>query len=209
VSSPEISEIRAPAVGEICVWTLTLDAPSPAARRSQANGALKRVLGSCLDVAPELVRFGELPGGKPTLAGRELEFNLTHSGTWAMIAVSREVPVGIDLERPRRFASAARFERLAQRICSPEEQAAVAAAPNPEAFLLRLWVRKEAVVKAEGTGVGAGERLPELDVLAGRTGDYCVADLAAPQAGYHAALSQAAPHALTIAQLPMFTAVRA
>ena len=182
--------IRPPRAGEICVWTVRLDAASPTERRIQANVALRETLAGCLQLPPMELRFAEHPGGKPRLAGNELQFNLSHSGSWAMIAVSLDIPVGIDLERPRRFASAARFGRLVQRICSPAEQAAVAAAGDPEAFLLRLWVRKEAVVKAEGTGVGAGERLPELDVLGERLGGCALTDLDAPHPGYHAALAE-------------------
>lgn len=182
-------EFRAPAAGEIHVWTVPLDADTPTARRTQAHAAERHILAGCLGIDPDELSFVNHPGGKPALAGGELEFNLTHSGAWSMIAVSLDIPVGIDLERPRRFASAERFERLVQRICSPAEQAALAAAADPAASLLRLWVRKEAVVKASGAGVGAGERLPELDVLADHSAPFALADLTPPAAGYHAAFA--------------------
>jgi 4'-phosphopantetheinyl transferase len=182
--------IRPPTVGEIQVWTIPLDAANPPARRAQAHAAERRILAGYLGISGDELSFVKHPAGKPALAGGELEFNLTHSGAWAMIAVSLDIPVGIDLERPRSFASPERFERVVQRICSPAEQVAVAAAADPTAFLLRLWVRKEALVKASGDGVGAGERLPDLDVLADRSGNYTVTDLTPPATTYHAALAQ-------------------
>lgn len=185
----ELSDGDAPARDEIKVWTVHLQAATPTERRLQASAALRRVLGACLRIEPEAVRFVEQPGGKPALAGGELEFNLTHSGAWAMFAVSLNTPVGIDLERPRTFGSVERFERLVQRICSEAERTAVAAASEPADLMRRLWVRKEAVVKAEGVGVGAGERLPQLDVLTARTLSYDLADLMSPAPGYHAAVA--------------------
>lgn len=182
--------IRPPAGGEIQVWTIPLDADTPTERRAQAHTAQGRILAGCLGIGADELSLVKHPGGKPALAGGELEFNLTHSGEWAMLAVSLDIPVGIDLERPRKFSSPERFQRLVQRICSPAEQAAVAAASDPASFLLRLWVRKEAVVKASGAGVGAGERLPELDVLTDRCEPYTLADLAPPGPTYRAAVAR-------------------
>ncbi len=186
------SDLSAPGPDEIKVWTVPLTGATPVERRLQANAALRTVLAGCLAIAPGSIGFTERPGGKPGLAGGELEFNLTHSGAWTMFAVSWHTPLGIDLERPRTFRSLPRFQRLVERICSPAEQRAVAAADDPADCLRRLWVRKEALVKAEGTGVGAGERLPELDVLAERGASYTLTDLVSPAPGYHAAVAHRA-----------------
>lgn len=183
------SEFRPPEAGEIQVWTVPLDADTPTERRAQAHVAQSRILGGCLGLGPDELSFTRHPGGKPALATGDLEFNLTHSGVWAMIAVSLDIPVGIDLERPRKFASAERFERLVQRMCSPAEQAAVAAANDPADLLLRLWVRKEAVVKCSGAGVGAGEHLPALDVLTDLCGGFTLSDLTPPAVGYNTAFA--------------------
>jgi 4'-phosphopantetheinyl transferase len=189
ITQVELADRRTPRPEEIKVWTVLLTAATPTERRLQANAALKKLLASCLNSDPAKLEFTEQPGGKPALAGAELEFNLTHSGAWAMFAISRDTPLGIDLERPRTFPSQERFQRLVRRICNPEEQEAVAASEDPSDCLRRFWVRKEAVVKAEGIGVGAGERLPELDVVAERSGDYSLGDLISPAPGYHAAVA--------------------
>ena len=80
------------------------------------------------------------PCGKPYLPGGP-EFNLSHGGTLAVLAVSDRT-VGADCEEARRGAS----EALLRRVLTPEEwEDAPAAIP-----FSRLWTRKEAVMKAEG-----------------------------------------------------------
>lgn len=85
--------------------------------------------------------------GKPFFDGGP-EFSISHAGPYAAIAVSDE-PVGVDIEAPRCSIS------VAKRFFSPREYAA-AAALNGEAqrtYLQRVWVAKEAFVKAVGTGL--------------------------------------------------------
>lgn len=92
---------------------------------------------------------------KPQLADGALRFNLTHSGDWAALAVSRDAEVGIDIEEIRSVEP-----ELPRRYFSLQEQADLAAlAPSNTAWLdgfFRCWTRKEALLKA----VGAGLTLP-------------------------------------------------
>ena len=81
------------------------------------------------------------------LADGALEFNLSHSGELALVAVSRDLPVGVDLEHPRTFKNHA---GMARRICTADELAHLDAAEDGDAPL-RLWVR---AVKATGAGAG-------------------------------------------------------
>ncbi len=125
------------------------------------------------------------PGGKPYVDGGP-HFNLSHSGALAMIAVSASTPVGVDLERPARRSRA----DLVRRVCSTAEQAHVAAAADPDAAFIRLWVRKEAVLKASGEGLrGSLDRLAALDVLGAIAEGFRVDDLPSPAPGYVAALA--------------------
>jgi 4'-phosphopantetheinyl transferase len=96
--------------------------------------------------------------GRPELAEpsqRALQFNWSHSGNAALIAVARGVAPGIDLERVRPHAHAM---QLARRFFHPEEVAALAALPasEQEAAFLQLWTGKEAVLKATGRGIAFG-----------------------------------------------------
>lgn len=113
-----------PPLGELHVWRL---AASPT--------ALRRVLAVYLGEEPEQIRLQEGEGGKPRLAEapRRLEFNLSHSGEVALVAVSGELEVGIDVERLR---------------------------PDREAELLRRWACYEAHVKCLGVGLLSARRRP-------------------------------------------------
>ena len=86
--------------------------------------------------------------GKPFFPDHpQLQFNLSHSGTFALCALD-DSPVGVDIEviRPH-------HPRLAQRICSPAELEWVNTQPDPQRALLSLWTKKEARVKQNGCGL--------------------------------------------------------
>jgi 4'-phosphopantetheinyl transferase len=119
------------------------------------RGALRVVLGRYLDLPPDRLRFLIGPHGKPSLAeqdGGYLQFNLSHSERWGLLAVALGRPVGVDIERvdPARVN-----DRIAERFFSPVEAAALRRIPardRNEAFF-RCWTRKEAYIKARGEGL--------------------------------------------------------
>lgn len=118
-----------------------------------AHGALRVILGRCLGRGPDDLRFDAGADGKPFLVGdRTIRFNLSHSGALAAVAVAREREVGIDVEVRREVKGA---DGVARRIMTPAERAryeALDVAERPE-FLLWVWARKEALVKASGEGI--------------------------------------------------------
>lgn len=154
-------------------------------RRFVARRALlRRLLGAYLDADPAAIGVREGGDGKPRLRSspdREgLEFNLSHSEGLVLVAVARDVPVGVDVERVRPLPEA---RELARAHFAPEEVEALAAVQADErsrAFLT-CWTRKEAVVKARGGGlslplddfvVGVDPEAPERTVpLDGPSGD--------------------------------------
>ncbi|MFJ2773527.1 4'-phosphopantetheinyl transferase family protein [Streptomyces sp. NPDC087300] len=96
--------------------------------------------------------------GRPFLPGHpDLHVSLSHT-TGAVAAAAGPEPVGVDVED----ASAAVFDpAIAARVLTPAELTAVRADPDPARAFLRLWVRKEALVKV---GLGTLGRLRELDL---------------------------------------------
>jgi 4'-phosphopantetheinyl transferase len=135
-----------------------------------ARAVLRRVLARYVGAAPEALvfRYGEY--GRPALAlDVALDFNLSHSGSLALIAVAHGARVGVDLQRvePGRDLRA-----LANRFFAEAEAASLLGLEG-EALareFFRLWCCKEAYVKALGTSIA---ELPsrsfrfELDVPPG------------------------------------------
>lgn len=129
-----------------------------------ARSALRRVLAGYTGIAPCTLRFATGPYGKLFLVDHPVSFNLSHAGDFALIAVTRSHPVGVDIEK---ISSARASEAIAERFFSLAEQAALAAITSDtarsEAFF-HIWSRKEAVIKALGEGLSCP--LATFDVTA-------------------------------------------
>lgn len=129
--------------------------PAPAQRFVAGRWLLRSVLAAAIGGAAGGARlqFGE--HGKPTLVAPPpggLAFNLSHSGDLAALAVVRGDRAGIDIERLRVLSDEA---GLARRILTESEVAAYDALPIDARLptLIAAWARKEAVLKALGTGI--------------------------------------------------------
>ncbi|MGH8156929.1 MAG: 4'-phosphopantetheinyl transferase family protein [Rhodanobacter sp.] len=117
-----------------------------------AHALWRMVLGVCLNVEAGAVPLVRMPSGQPQLPGTPLATSLSHSGDWVAIAVGHAVTLGVDIEcSPARIA----LGGLLTTICTPAEAAEMQELPMParEAALLALWTRKEALLKAFGTGL--------------------------------------------------------
>ena len=120
-----------------------------------SHAALRFLLATRLTCAPGDIRFAMGAGGKPELiggAGENLAFNLSHSGDRALIGITAGDPIGVDVEAVRPLPDA---ERIARTHFAADEAAALAAQPpdTREVTFFGLWTRKEATVKALGTGL--------------------------------------------------------
>src|SRR5271165_6012747 len=121
---------------------------------------VRRLCGTHLGVKPETVRFEQTPNGKPYLdcptetAERRLEFSVAHSGDCVLIAWGLGRAVGVDVEALDRNPPLS-FDGVSSTAFSDSECAALAAAAPDQlpATFYRIWVRKEAVLKAEGCGI--------------------------------------------------------
>ena len=168
------------------------------AGRWLARRVLARRLG-CTE-AEVVLAIGE--HGRPALAGGGIDFNLSHAGSLVVLALSA-ARVGIDVEAAGRAND---WRAIARRFFSAAERAAIQAYPEAErhAAFFRVWVRKEAFVKALGTGVATG--LDRFDVSAGpepaltgvridgiEAAEWSIRDFATVP-GYIGALAVRAPH---------------
>lgn len=125
--------------------------------------ALREILGHYLKREPEKVRFTRGKHGRPLLADYEstLDFSLSHTTGQALIGVTRDRRVGVDIERIWPGLPAV---SLARRYLCPGEARLVEEAGGrlaAEKFVL-LWVRKEAYLKALGLGLGKLGSAPDF-----------------------------------------------
>lgn len=102
------------------------------------------------------------PHGKPYLPEHPLYFNLSHSGDCIALALA-DVPVGLDVERLREQRD---FPGLLQRVFHPEERGRMRAHQDPLAAFYQAWTRKEAFLKALGTGISFGLQACAIEPLA-------------------------------------------
>lgn len=139
--------------------------PEHRARFIAAHGALRDILSRYLNLPADRLTFSTNPHGKPALTDPDhvwLQFNLSHSGDLALIAIARDHPVGIDVEK---MIPPEDFPRLVEQFFSANENAAFRALPESKraAAFFAGWTRKEAYVKALGTGVSLP--LDQFDVM--------------------------------------------
>jgi 4'-phosphopantetheinyl transferase len=122
-----------------------------------ARGCLRSILSRYLKMPAADIEFTYGVNGKPQLADScshtpPLYFNLAHSSGLALYAFTRVGEIGIDLELINTEFTG---DDIANRVFSPGEVAclhAVSAELRHEAFF-NCWTRKEAFIKATGSGL--------------------------------------------------------
>jgi len=118
-----------------------------------ARGALRFLLGRYLNCSPAELRFIYGWRGKPALASASgIQFNMTHSGNLAVIALTLGREIGVDVEQIRPLSD---MQHIADRFFCPEEASEIMSLPQTErdrAFFC-CWTRKEAYIKATGDGL--------------------------------------------------------
>lgn len=165
--------------------------PADQARYLAAHALVRLVLADSVGTSAAALEFdrtcrcGE-QHGKPVLPGGP-GFSLTHAGDLVGVAVHPGGDVGLDVEQVRELTD---LQAMAAHACSPRETT-----PDADAFFT-LWTRKEALLKAVGTGLST----PMSAITLGPAGvlDWTgedapsaplwLADLR-PAAGYHAAVA--------------------
>ncbi len=129
------------------------------------RSAVRMILGRYLGSRPSDVRFRYGPYGKPRLdrngPGAPLHFNVSHSEHLALVAVSRESEVGVDIEHVRARPG---IPNIIERQFAPAERRALLRAPEAEHLsrFYRYWTLKEAHLKAAGLGMNGA--LAAIDV---------------------------------------------
>lgn len=160
------------------------------ARAVVARVTVREICAQLLDIPAESVPLAPDALGKPQLAGRHrgaLQVNVSHAGTAVLVAASRDRAVGVDIE-----PLAVDAERVAMTMfAAAEREALLTADPATRARIATsLWTRKEAYLKAVGSGLrrpldsfAVTDGVEWLDVVEG----YAIGGLEVPD-GYVASV---------------------
>ena len=97
-----------------------------------------------LYVTPYTFLYNEY--GHPRIEGGPC-FSISHCKNAIAVAIS-ETPIGIDIEHLRTAKP-----ELVERTMNEQEQQQIWESENPNWAFTRLWTRKEAVLKMQGTGI--------------------------------------------------------
>ncbi|NVK40899.1 MAG: 4'-phosphopantetheinyl transferase superfamily protein [Oceanospirillaceae bacterium] len=153
--------------------------PADRIRFALTRCRLRQLLGAWLDLPPASLRFHCNAWGRPELSCGGLSFNVSHSGSHALIAISACRRVGVDVEW---IDPALAWQALSGLLCTAAELRSILESPGDRrrwAFF-RYWTAKEALLKAQGQGIGAG--LHAVNLAEGETQPMAMAGATAPVA---------------------------
>jgi 4'-phosphopantetheinyl transferase len=139
--------------------------PTDARRYRAAHAVLRRLLGKHCGW-PDQREFAVAPHGKPRLHGCAHVFNLSHSGSAALIGIATGEDIGVDVELLRGVDD---VWPLAEQVLSSgecNELRGVSPAQTVRAFLV-AWTRKEACLKAVGCGLNLAPRDFDVGLVPG------------------------------------------
>jgi len=132
-----------------------------------ARGALRILLSGYTGIPAVEIAFNYSENGKPgfvppassRLSGEQpgrqdacdtISFNVSHSGEWVVLGFGRKRNIGVDVEKIKREMD---VRAIATRYFAPEEIALIDNAEDQHDMVFQLWARKEAYVKARGSGL--------------------------------------------------------
>jgi 4'-phosphopantetheinyl transferase len=134
-----------------------------------SRGQMRHLLSLYCGVDGAALRFVAGPHGKLDFAPDQafagaISFNVTHSGGRAIVVVSDGRALGVDIECHDRKTDVV---PLADRYFFASELETILAAPpaHHRELFFRFWTAKEAVIKAQGTGLGAPLNAFRVEVL--------------------------------------------
>jgi len=135
-----------------------------------ARGILRKILGSYLDKSPVKIGIEYTSHGKPMLADNpgydNLCFNLSHSGAFALYAVTPSKRIGIDIERIRDDVA---LKQIAGQFYSQGEIRSLERIDENirSGLFFKYWTRKEAFLKARGEGISFPMEQCDVSLISG------------------------------------------
>ena len=132
---------------------------------------------------PAMYQFGK--NKKPCIAGfSDVHFNMSHAGSVAVCAVA-DTEVGVDIELSGRMS-----EGVINKYFTDSEKQFLKS--NPDLSFAYIWTRKEAAVKADGTGLSIGlDSFSAVgDIVTLNSGNYRITSIKPEISGYELALCE-------------------
>lgn len=111
--------------------------------------ALRRLVSRHLNMGPAQVALQTTPLGKPFIDGHPVHFNLSHSEDWALIGLQERQVIGVDIEVRHNIPD---LEAVARQNYTCAELAELRQSSDPLGAFFTCWTRKEACLKALGSG---------------------------------------------------------
>lgn len=163
------SQDRLPALLDLldddeCARARAFRFPHLAAEFIQSHAAMRTLIAEQTGLHPRAIQLSKGKYGKPRVNGETgFEFSISHSCGLASFAFSTQGPVGIDIEKVRVLKDR---DALVQQFFSPSEQdelGRLRTCEKQRAFFA-VWTRKEAYLKALGTGLVTPPRTVSVTV---------------------------------------------
>lgn len=120
-----------------------------------ARSSIRLLLSSYTGLDPKEIVFGYMKWGKPYLKNQvdePIHFNLSHSENSMLVGLTKVGPIGVDIEENREILDAS---ELVLRFFSDNETSEFNSLPaeHKTQGFWNAWTRKEAILKARGTGL--------------------------------------------------------
>lgn len=111
-----------------------------------ADALCRKAISEFCGVNADEIQIALSPFGKPYIKNLPVYFSISHSGDFAVCAVSNE-EIGIDIEQIRQV-----HPRIHEKFCTESEAEYIRTTENG---IFKIWTLKEAYFKCIGTGLGA------------------------------------------------------
>jgi 4'-phosphopantetheinyl transferase len=170
------------------------DRGTPQVRRHRVvlRAGVRSALGQALGLAPADVPLCTSPAGRPSVGPpfRDWDVSCSRRAGLGLVAVAHGARIGIDVEHVVPWSDAVRREGW----LTAAEAAALDSLPpdRRDDAAARRWTQKEAVLKAEGTGLAVHPSLVEVSADGGRAGRWTLVPVAVPH-GFAATLACSGP----------------
>lgn len=113
-----------------------------------SQGFAKEKIGELFSIDKKDIIFSVTESGKPYCKSHlGIHFSLSHSEDFLALAVG-DKEIGIDIEKIREAK-----EKLIKRVCCENEKQKIFSSENPDKAFTEIWTKKEAYLKALGTGI--------------------------------------------------------